>query len=411
MSAVRARLAALLLLCGGGCATLFAAEPPPDPDLSTEGTRRAGPFYLRPYLAIRDVGYDDNIFLESPEPVGDTTATIGPGLDALLLFGERGGLRLDQRYDYVAYGQYTELNHWNGDIRARGVMLAKRLVLSLEDHATSYEERPNYTVDQRLRNDSNAITAAFRTLRRGRLGVEGFLRHNGIDYSPLAGSSDASADRLDRDERTLSVTGTLRVRPKTSFLLEGRVERYDFVQDFEGRDSRSTAALVGLRFDPSASIQGELRIGTENLTAPERPESDYHGPIGEGHLMTRLGHAGRGRLSLGRDIVFSTIEEDLYFVNTFWAAAYEQFFSRRWSGLAGYGRSLAHYPEAITRVGTPPFQGIRDDRISEVELALRYRANEQLWIQARVRFWQRDSTDDFYDRDRTFYTIGSVYEF
>src|SRR5438132_11691038 len=68
--------------------------PPPDPDLSTTDMRRVGPFRLRPLLLLKDVGYDDNVLFEEQQPHGDTTATLGASLDALLRGGHRGGLRM-----------------------------------------------------------------------------------------------------------------------------------------------------------------------------------------------------------------------------------------------------------------------------------------------------------------------------
>ena len=84
-------VAPVLVLSGAILAAAAAEEPPPDPDLSVKGTRQAGPFRIRPYILLRQLGYDDNIFYDSVEPVGDVTATVAPGLSALLLTGKRGG--------------------------------------------------------------------------------------------------------------------------------------------------------------------------------------------------------------------------------------------------------------------------------------------------------------------------------
>ena len=123
-----------------------AAQPaadaaPIDPDLSTEKMVRAGPFHVRPFLILKDIGYDDNVRFEAQTREGDATATAGGGLDALILAGDRGGLRLSQEVDYVAFQTQTELNHWNGSARARGILLLKGLQLSLEDQFRSERER------------------------------------------------------------------------------------------------------------------------------------------------------------------------------------------------------------------------------------------------------------------------------
>ena len=143
----------------------------PDPDLATEGMRSLGPFHLRPFAVLKDAGYDDNIRYQADGRLADYTATAGAGVEALLLTGDRGGVRLTEEIDYVGFQRTTELNHWNTTARARGIVLLKRLQLSLEDRFVSQRERPTTEIDQRVRRATNAVTAALRTIGTGRLGA------------------------------------------------------------------------------------------------------------------------------------------------------------------------------------------------------------------------------------------------
>jgi hypothetical protein len=407
-SGSRRRLKGAFLVCAvmtGGVAPARALslQPPSDPDLSVENMRRAGPFHVRPFALLKDVGYDDNVRFEAQQQEGDTTATGGAGIEALLLTGDRGGLRLFQELDYVAFQKNTDLNHWNGAARARGVFLLKRAVLSLEDRYASDRERPNSEIDQRLRRQNNAVTAAFRTLARGRLGLKAYLRDERIDYASDDPSLPDVGDLLNRGETTLSVIGEVRLLPKTTFTLEGAVSRIEFDDPTEARDTRKRAILPGFRFDPSAAVQGDLRAGPLVLTALDRGDSDYRGIVGDGHLTTRLGRAGRLKSGFGRNVEFSTLGNNLYYVGSQWSAAYEQFFSRRMSGEVLYGRGLNHYPKQAPEV--------RDDRLTTWQATVRYRANPQMTIGLSAFHVTRDSTDDFYDRDRNFYAFGTTYSF
>lgn len=384
---------------------------PVDPDLSTERMVRTGPFHIRPFLLVKDIGYDDNVRFEAQEREGDATATAGGGLDALILAGDRGGVRLFQEFDYVAFQTQTTLNHWNGSARARGILLLKRLQLSLEEHLRSERERPSAEIDQRVRRENNALTAALKTLGRGRLGLEVYARGERIDYATEDQALEQAVDRLNRDEATLSVVGQMRFLPKTTFLLEGRVSRSAFDDRSARRDARKRAVLPGVRFLPSASIQGELRGGPLVLEARDRPGSDYRGLVGEGSLSTRLGRAARLKGTFARDVQFSTLTDNLYYVGTSWSGAFEQYFSRRLSGEVSYGRSLNHYPVEVTRTGVVPFQGIRDDHFSEYRATVRYRPNPAMTMEASAYRLDRDSTDDFYDRSRNFFAIGSTFSF
>jgi len=407
-SAQVAALAAAAVLCGAAAAR---AQAPADPDLSTEQMRRAGPFHVRPFALIKDVGYDDNVRFDAQSREGDSTATAGGGIDALLLTGDRGGLRLFQEFDYVAFQRNASLDHWNGWGRARGILLLKRFLLSLEDQFHSERERPTAEIDFRLRRASNAVTAALRTLGGSRLGLEAHARGERIEYAsddPMLGDA---VGRLSRDEATLSVLGRVRILPKTAFFLEGVVSSIVFDNRSDGRDTRKHALLPGFRFDPSASVQGDFKVGPLVLATRDRLGEDYHGIVGEGHLSARLGRAARVKGTFDRDVVFSILADNLYFVSTSWSAAYEQYFSRRLSGEVSYSRTLDHYPLEVTRNGPEPFQGIRNDRLIDYRATVRYRVNPRMAIEASASRLARVSTDDFYDRVRNFYTFGSTYTF
>lgn len=402
-------LAALFLLAGAGRAPVLAA--PVDPDLSTDGLRRAGPFHLRPYLLLKDAGYDDNIRFDAAERRGDSTATAGLALDGLLLFGDRGGLRFNQELDYVAFGRETDLNHWNGSARARGLLKVRKAILFLEDRFASVRERPNTEIDQRLRRDTNAVTLGIRSLREGRFGYRASVRREAIDYASGEPGTEDLVRRLSRDESALVVTGELRVRPKTTLLLEGVVERIAFEDPAEARDARATALLPGVRFDPSAAIQGEFRLGRIALEALDRSGGDFDGTIGWGAISARVGTAGRLKTRFRRDVEFSARTESLYYVATDWSAAWEQFFTRRLSAEILYGRGSNRYPSEGSAALPVPSTPERLDRLTTRRAAILYRLNDRLALQAAAYRLRRDSNDDALDRERNAYTVGTTIDF
>ena len=406
--------AVLLIVVASRSGPTHAADPPADPDLSIEGARRAGPFFLSPFVQLKDVGYDDNIRFDSQEQEGDTTATGGAGLNGLILWGDRGGLRFYGEADYVSFGENTDLNHWNSFARARGIFLLKHVALSLEDRFSSVRDRPNTEIDQRLRRKDNTVTAAVRTLRKGRLVMEGSLRHTNVEYSTDDLGSLTTALRLNRDVESLSLAGDVRILPKTTLTLDGIFEDIDFESDIEGRDSEALSLLAGLRFDPSASLQGHIRLGTKSLEAPDPRYEDTHVTVGDAALSARLGRAARFKGTFARDLIFSTLAGTLYFTDSKWTAGYEHFFSRRVSGEIAYGQGLSKYPNDVTRPPSgsfPAFVGEREDRRTTYSAIVRYRINGQLSLVVGARRLERDSTDDFYDKERNFYTVGSTYNF
>jgi len=217
--------------------------------------------------------------------------------------------------------------------------------------------------------------------------------------------------RLSRGETTLSVIGEMRVLPKTTLTLEGAVTRIQFDDPTQDRNTRKRAILPGFRFDPSAAVQGEFRAGPLVMTALDRADSDYHGIVGDGHLATRLGHAGRLNGGFERVVDFSTLGNNLFYVGSEWSASYEQFFSRKVSGELQYSRGLNHYPKQVQSAQTPGLLLIRDDHLTTWQATVRIKANPQMTIVASAYHTTRDSTDDYYDRDRNFYTFGTTYTF
>jgi Putative beta-barrel porin 2 len=405
------RILLTLAMAAGTAAPIGAAEAVPDPDLSTQQMRRAGPVYIQPVAVLKDVGYDTNIRFESPKAEGDTTATVGGALGLLALTGRRGGIRLFQEADYVGFGKNTDLNHWNGTSRARGILVLKRAVLSLEDLFTTVQERPTTEIDQRVRRENHGVTAGVKSQGQSRFSARAWLREERISYSSHEPGIEDIGDRLNRTEGTLAVIGEARLLPKTTFTLEGDVQRYDFEDPSLGRNARSTSILPGVRFDPSASIQGEIKVGSIAFEAPDQTGSNFHGLVADAAVSARLGHAARLKGTYDRGLVFSILAGNLFFVSDAWTAAYEQFFSRKLSGEVLYGRGLNHYPQPVSIAGPPAFTGIRDDHLTTYAATLRYRLSEQLTLTATAKRLVRDSTDDSLDRRRDFYAVGTVYAF
>lgn len=409
---IRNRLFVLGLLLGSLLPSLApAGEEETDPDLSIEGTFRLGPFHVRRSLRLKNVGIDDNVFLDPQVRQQDLTATLGPGFDAILLAGDRGGLHLFQEFDYVAYETFTELNHWNSTTRARGILLLKKFLVSLEDKYSSFRERPTFEIDRRLRRENNVIEAEIHTRNLGRLGAGMKVRHSRFDFSADGPGLTRIPRRLNRDERTVTLGGELQIFHKTTLTLEGVFENIDILNPGELRDTRSTTYLPGIRFDPTASLQGELKIGIKDLESEEQPGNDFRGTVGEGSLRTRLGSRGRLRGIFSRDIELSSLDKNLFFILTMGRVGYEHFFTRHWSTDVELQRWNGKYPNEVTRLGTNPFQGIREDRVTGYQFSLRYRLNDQTRISLQVLRQVRDSTDDFLDDERNFYNLGAIYKF
>ncbi|HXI03318.1 MAG TPA: outer membrane beta-barrel protein [Candidatus Saccharimonadales bacterium] len=419
--ASRILLLTLIAICfGHSPAPAQQPDAPRDPDLRTEGLRKVGPFRLAPYFHLRDVGYDDNVFFEASRSQGDYTATAVPGLRALLLTGDRGGVVLDSEAAWVAFRDNSQLDHWNGKVRARGILLLRSALVSVSDRFQSVRERPANEIDTRVRSNSNLVSAEVRTQRSGRFGGRAAISRDAIRY--VSGEDiDNLKARLDRNRQTLALTGELRVHPRTTAFLEVSFDDVNFRNPDVIRDTRSVSLLPGVRFDPTAPVQGELKAGVIDLNAPpsmtvpdpsdpnatiRTPARDYRGFAGEGALSVRMGHAARVKLTGARELPFSIVENNLYAVQTDWSAAFEQFLSRRFSVELKEARSLYHYPEKV-----PDSRGNlidRDDRLRIYGLSFNYRLGDRTGLTVSAQRQRRDSSDETLDRTRNFISFGTT---
>jgi len=381
-------------------------EPLRDPDLSTEGMRPLGPLRVRPFILVKDVGYDDNITFDSSQPLGDWTATAALGARAVLPMGDRGGILLQHESDYVAFLKYTDLNHLDGVTRAKAIGFLRDVEVWLEGSYASIEGRPTTEFLERIRQRVHALTTGARSLGEGRLGWSGYLRRERFSHGPGSGEAEATYQNLDRAEGTLSLTGVLKILPKTSLTLEGRRERISDEGSAQDRDARVTTILPGIEMDPSAPLQAAIRIGVARLEASEWGGATSSGcAVGEGNLTARLGGSGRVRAVVSRALEASASDTYLYYLANAWSAGYEQFFSQRWSAEILHGRGLNDYPEASASAPGPA----RRDRFETWEGAVRCRLEGGLMLTAVARRDQRDGTSGHMERG--FYTVGASLDF
>jgi hypothetical protein len=405
--AVLAACAAFLAVFSPATAPL-AEEPPADPDLSIEGMGKVGPFHIAPTIVLKDFGYDDNVFYGTEEDrQGDYTATIAPGLRALLLGRHRGGLVIDQSYDFVSFMTNSQLDHWNAHARARGILLAGPSVLSLEAGFNSVRERPSSEIDTRVRLESNTLVGEARTRLSGRLNGVASVGHTTLRY--VSGDNvERISESLDRDESTLTLTGELKLRPRTVFFVEGAVTETDFTSPREVRDTTAFSVMPGVRMDTSSPIQGEIKAGIISLDAPDRDEispnpghdRDYRGLVGAGAISVRLGSRSRAKLTGGRSLPFTTLSSNLYAVQTEWSASVEQFLTRRLSAELKHADALLDYPEKVSGE-------YREDAVQTWEILVHYKLADQFAVTVSGQHQVRDSSDDTLDRDRNLIAFGT----
>ncbi len=404
---------ALLTLCAGGVARPSTLEQ----DFPVEGMMRWGPFRVRPYILLKDTGYDDNVFLDDTESVSDFTSTVEGGFRLITFFSDRAAIQAEERLDYVWFAQSTTENHVNNSFRGRANFYLKKLTLFADLQILTLKERPvSLEYDYRIRRSERILGAGLK-YERPRSSLEARFGKDHYRYSSDTPEGERVPEVQNRVEDRLTVTGRKKLLPKTTFLLEWEARQIAFDEaKGQAKDSRARRISGGFELDPSAFLKGTVKIGMETLR-PDRPEyQDFRGLVGEGALLYRMtartNLEGRGRRSTG----FTSAYNNVYYVFTGHGATLTQFLAARVAGEIGLDRQRVEYPE-ITRQAIPdtdPYEyaeGLRTDEFRSYFVGASYRFNNQARMGLRLGAWRRISTFDFLDRRRNTAMVTYSYNF
>ena len=98
-----------------------------------------GPVRVLPWIAVRNFGYNDNIYGSSEDPVGDWIATVGAGARLYVPVGSKTFLRMDALPEYTWYKHLGSRNQFGGRAQAQYLMFFNRLSADL---TASYTDDP-----------------------------------------------------------------------------------------------------------------------------------------------------------------------------------------------------------------------------------------------------------------------------
>jgi len=415
-------------LAASGGAEGSTVPKDPDPDFSLEDTVKLGPFHAAPFILLKDLGYDDNIRL-TPDgrQTGDYSVTIGPGVRAVVPFGHRAALASWNELDYVAYATQKDLNTVNGEFRGKLHYYLRDFIVFADGRFRSYRERPDDEIDFRMRHDTGntRVGLIWRPTARGRID---FYKENTRENYTASSEPDVPedfsgdlaaeagkrrAEALDREEDYVWVDGRLKIRPRTSVLLDFQRGRMDYDEDDTNRDSAVVASTTGIEFDPSGPLRGFVRLGVKDLEPDDPRLEGYSGMIGRAQLFWKALERALVKLNYKRDAVVSVLGENLYYLTDSKGLGYEHFFTRRIS--VELARNIADnsYPTELSDLSSCTGTGsglvcdekLREDRITTDTFTVRYAMRPGMKIGLAFRRWDRESNFDLEDVTRnTVYT-------
>ena len=403
----------LSLLCAENVAQASTIEQ----DFPTEGTFHWGPFRVRPFLLLRDTGYDSNVFLEDGTATSDFTSTGEGGLKMFSLFRERGAVQVEEVLDYVWYASNGSLSHFNNTFRSRGAYYFKPGVVFAEATLLSLRERPSTEIDYRVRRYERTFGTGWRFVWP-HTGLQFRLGDDLYNYETGPGG-ESIPKALNRVEKRITVTGTRQLLPKTTLLLEWEATRIDFVEG-DDLDSSSRRISTGFQLDPSAFIKGSVKGGYETLEPDTSFLKDFRGFVGDAALVYRFSGLTSLAVRGQRQVAFTTALNNLYYLDDSYGATLAQVLAERVAGEVGIDRQKVDFPvdtaACATRQCDPNdpaqfVQGHRTDRLRSYFVGANYRFSNLTRIGLRLGVWERDSSFDFLNRHRMTAQVIYAYNF
>ena len=306
--------AALLLLVVPQ--TVAAQDLIEAPDTDTARVR-VGALYLKPTVALTNLGIDTNVFNEpeSGNPQDDFTFTFTPAVEMYLRMG-RTWLIGTIREDLVWFQEFEDQRSVNDRYGAAWLAPLTRVNFSVGGTFLDTRERPGYEIDTRAQRADTGLHAAaeLRTYSKTLLGVRATRKT--VAFADAQFYEDTNLEvALNRTETLIAGTFRHELTPLTSLTVDF-ARQNDRFESNPSRDADSTRIDGGVRFNRFALVTGSAQAGYRdfNPLSPDIP--GYSGLV----LSASLSYVALGSTKLGfgasRDIQYSYDDDTPYYLQT-----------------------------------------------------------------------------------------------
>ncbi len=232
-----------------------AVEPPPP------GRFPVGPFYLTPSFRINEIAFDTNVFYSATERRSDVVINGGPALDIALPLARSGTITLGGTAGYYYFLRTEPLRRFAGSVGLVGVWTGPRISLNASERYARTLSRPNYEIDRRVQQDTEATGAEVRVRLFSRLHLTvGAQRARNDVPADEEFLGQNLQETLTNENHGFRLRLDYELTHKTKVLVEGDWTRDRFRLD-ETRDADSYGGRVGIETSSSGLIGGHILLG------------------------------------------------------------------------------------------------------------------------------------------------------
>ena len=400
----------------------------------TDNWLRLGSFYVQPAVTIKNIGIDSNVYLTPVNPSRAYTATLGATGRGAIRFGSRAFVTLNAMGEYVWFstpspapvqpagsGSLAELSHPNYGAGVKGNLNLRKLRLFAAEDYARYQERPTVEVNERPNIRHHIERGGVGYESSSRSAIDTIVTRETIDYSAssytyytsclLDGTVYRSGpygidDYFSRTETTGTLRFSQMITGRTRLILDGSLRSYDFATGLQpnnpcggipvvgaGRNAKETRVTTGVEILPGGTLVGSARIGLSDFRPEYIASQKTREPVGAIMLNWRLGSRISLLTAYDRDLYFSFVADNIYFMQDHAALQGVYYFNRLVGVEAGYDRYWLDYPtEEIVQQGNSPVTLVK--RQADVKIlgaGVRLRLADKTSVALRVSRRQRSS--------------------
>lgn len=377
---------------------------------------RVGPFYLRPEIRLREIGYDANVYREREQndPVTDYTFTFSPQITGYWLLGHSVILSFRENPEYIYYKETVRERRWNNNFSPQlRWLIFNRFVVGGRYQYQNRRYRFSSEVDVRV-NELNKVyegSLFYETPRETSLGfryTRSDITYNDID---VPGAEFPLSERLSRREDEISAEFFYLLLSDSFFFIKGGYTQYRFNNEVARfRDADSQQFFTGLQFPFIGDFQGFLSLGYKSFSPLDEERDSFTGLIGQADIDYRLERL-RFRVGYRRDNRFSFYGNSLYYVENQVNGGVSLYLSRSLRLDYDYRHGINNYPEAFWFVSGEDVLLEREDVITSHTAGIVLRVLRDIGIGLNLNYWERTSNAYSGKRDWLFIGGSLVYDF